>query len=354
MVQGIFNAIAAGINAQKATLESARKSGDLNDPKQLSALDKLETLSDAFTSTADLNATETFDDNGTRTLTYTDPTTNMPVRSTSYAPSGGKIADAHYENGVLVDSGTYDPATNRKLTASHYDNGALTQTDTLDEQGNVSRVDKFDPATGKPISSRKLDSDGNLMESTSFYPGTDQPQRVDKFTPPNADGMPELASEKMYYPDGTLAGERDNQTGIAKKYDESGNLTEEIDYKGDGSSNSRYVRKEFDPTTHNVIFQQKDTGSTDGLVDLTSEVTIYDSTGNLTSRTVDYQGFPVSKLTVDPETGAVSISKYGSDGNVTGTQNFKSMEDYQAFQYEQQQIEKIIDKNNEKAFQAFQ
>lgn len=149
----------------------------------MAALDKLETLSDAFTSNADLNATETFDDNGTRTLTYTDPVTNMIVKSASYDSSGGKIADAHYENGVLVDSGTYDPATNKKLTDSHYDNGVLTQTDTLDADGKVVKIDRF-AQTGIKLSTETIDYDASGGRTETYKMPTrfgDMTARIDTY-----------------------------------------------------------------------------------------------------------------------------------------------------------------------------
>lgn len=327
MVQGIFNMISRAINTQKTTLENAQKNGELNDPKQLAQLDRLETLSDAFTSTADLQATETFDGNGVRTLTYTDPNTGMPVKSTTYDPAtGNRTSDIHYKNGVVSDSGTYDPATGNKLTDSHYDdNGVLTQTDTLDADGKVVKIDRF-AQTGIPISTETIDYDpetGNPTAANFYDPGTGQ--RVAALTYDPATGN-KLTSSECNPLDGSeyLTNIYDPTTGKlleVKVLDHGKVLTDTHISNGDRFNN---VSDSFDPAT-----------------------------GNLISQTTQENGVTTKQLTVDPQTGAVTINKFDSDGNVIGTQNFASMEDYKAFQYEQQQIEKIIEKNTEKNFEAF-
>jgi len=260
-LSGIFNAIGKAINTQKTALENKVNSGE-GDAKSLKALDALETISDAFTSTADLKATESFDDKGVRTLTYTDPTTNLPVKSTTYDPSGKKTGDADYDaSGKLVNSATYDPTTGKKQTDSHYNNGVLTQTDVLDGNGNVVGVVKFnsqgqrtdyttyDSSTGQPIADATFDpATGNPVNETTFDPTTGKPTDV-----------------KVFYPNGKI--QYDEHTPV----DGNQAYTDTFD-----SSTGALVSRD---TFHNDGGHEFTTYGTDGEP---TNVKEYDANGNLT------------------------------------------------------------------------
>lgn len=80
----------------------------------------------------------------------------------------------------------------------------------------------------------------------------------------------------------------------------------------------------------------------------------FPGTQNLSEHCEFSHGMTTSKLSVNPETGEVAIESYDAEGNVTGTQNFKSMEDYKAFQEAEKQMKSIQDRNTEKAFKNFE
>lgn len=360
MVQGIFTAINQAIKTAQeiqakqkagAPVETAMENGEYND---------IRTSVMANDSFGSGSVTQIFDDNGkkigtTRTnadgetdTTMLDPTTggkvsrvvkngDTMIMSIDYDPAtGAKTREDDYKNGVLATTTFVDPASGEPVEQCNYENGVLVDKVTTDLETGASTKTAFDPQ-GYPTNSMTRDKDNNLTAGTSFYPGTGQPQRVISYAPSQdpENPIPVPVNEKMYYPSGVLASERDEASGTAKKYDESGNLIEETDFKGDGDA--KYVHSKFDPATGNLTWQQRDTvagteiTTFDPATGVPREKSITDGAGNKISDTYFHSnGNPAEEFTINPETGAVNVKSYDDDGNLLGDKDYASLADYDA------------------------
>lgn len=180
-----------------------------------SVLSKL-ALGDSFVSKAGLKKTESFDaKTGGRTVTYIDPITNLPVKSSTSVPKAFdpvtnapteyvKTEDKLYQNGIIAERIEYNPDTGEKITYSYYVNGVITRTDkffadklygvdTFDEKGKITVSDHY--------------SNGELDSRMTYFPGTETVHEIIRFGSkefPLSDAPPPILAMTAHYPDGSL------------------------------------------------------------------------------------------------------------------------------------------------------
>lgn len=258
------------VNAQVVDQKKVQKA-DSPAPAQPAASGKSATPAkpvggDAFVSTDGTKKTEKFDDKtGARTITYVDPKTNLPVKSTTSVPTvfdpvtkaptayiktaessydngvlaqsstfdpntgkktsetnyksgviadnstfdpntGKKTSDSHYEGGVIAEKVEYNPETGNKKTDSHYENGTLSSTDNFDKNGKIESTDMFNPK-GQKTETDTYRSDGSIFQEVDYYPETGIAHRIIVFDvkDPNRNMKPPAIQVTICNPNGSLA-----------------------------------------------------------------------------------------------------------------------------------------------------
>lgn len=262
--------------------------------------------------------------------------------------TGGQIQDQQIE----MTSGSGNHANNIRseasgdifgagsLTPIFSDSGIKLGTVRTSPNGETDTI-TIDPSTGNRIS-RVVAQGDKLIMSIQYDPATGKKTQEDDYK----DGV--LAKTTTINPDGDTESETTYDPSTGKP------SLNTVYYNGQINT-----RNTFDPSTGNTV--QSDYYNSDGSIG----ETIYKDpmTGNMTLRNdFDAQGNvkytsswdpstnqQLSDMTVDPDTGAVHTRKFDADGNLVSEKDYASVADY-----EQAQVDAVINKRAQNGFNLFQ
>lgn len=196
--------------------------------------------------------------------------TGKTTEKTTFDANGNpKQIDNYDSNGIISRSTLLDSVTGKSFVSDFNYQGQKTETLIFDNNGKLLNNTQIDPATGNTTSSTSFDAQGNITsqshfkddvitDSTEFYPGTNQPQRIVTYAYDSESGGPVPTSYKTYYPNGQAAHIEEYNLDTGKYFNqcfyESGALKGERYSNDDGSS----VINHYDETTGIIDWSQQD------------------------------------------------------------------------------------------------